>query len=251
MSDPLESPRLTVEHAKGHINEIETIVKSFFESKPYAVFTKPDPLYPGYQIEYVKIVKPLPARIPGLALDAVKNLRSALDQLGYAIAIADGKSGKHAHFPFGDTAADVETRRGHRSKHIRKEIFDVMAAFKPYPGGNNALWRLNKLSNVSKHEDFVHAVLFTSEITYDGNGIVLVTDAPSTGTEDEIPIGWIKDGAFRPYDKLKLAVSIRFNNIGNLSFKQPAITLLREFVRITDGIILGVEAEARRIGLFN
>ncbi len=85
MRDPLASPRLSIEHAKSHVDEIEILAKAFFESKPYAVFTEPDPLYATHNLQYARLVKALPLRIPGLALDAVKNIRSALDQLGYAV----------------------------------------------------------------------------------------------------------------------------------------------------------------------
>jgi len=38
----------------------------------------------------------MPVSLSGIAFDCINNLRAALDQAGYAIAIAAGKSGKKA-----------------------------------------------------------------------------------------------------------------------------------------------------------
>ncbi len=154
MAHPLDSVRLTIRHAKDHIAELDSLTKAFFDTHPYKMFVEPDSDYPGRHIRYAEINKAVPYRIPGLASDAAKTLRSALDHTGFAMARAVGKSGAHAHFPFGETSADVEACRKGRSKHIPKEIFDFMAACEPYSGGNDTLWRLNKIANANKYEGY-------------------------------------------------------------------------------------------------
>ena len=90
-------------------------------------------------VHKIKLVKPLPVALSGIVFDVVVNLRSALDQAGFAVAVAAGTNGRAAHFPFGKTLAEVRSRAKEGSKNIPKEIFDVMVSAKPYKGGNDLL----------------------------------------------------------------------------------------------------------------
>jgi hypothetical protein len=173
MTSSLQSPRITLSDAKDYIEEFKAAEAAFFETEPYQLMIEPDPLYPGRRLQYLRLAKPLPRRISVRAGDAAKTLRVALDHLGASVAWAIGKSGKKANFPFGDTAAELENRRTTNSKQLPKEIFDLMIAFKPYEGGNDALWWLNKLANDAKHENPIRAVLFASRLTYQCPGISL------------------------------------------------------------------------------
>src|SRR2546428_10680207 len=83
--------------------------------------------------------KPLPIALAGIAADAIYNLRAALDQAGYAVAVAAKTSGKNAHFPFGDTLEEVKSREQGGSKEIPKSIFDAMVALRPFETGNTFL----------------------------------------------------------------------------------------------------------------
>jgi hypothetical protein len=108
----------------------------------------------------------MPVRLPGIAFDIVSGLRSALDLAGYSAAIAGGKSEAsgtriRAGFPFRDFLSEIEGARTGESKDIPKEIFDVMVSFKPYKGGNDLLWALNKLTNTEKHRIVVPANVAT------------------------------------------------------------------------------------------
>jgi hypothetical protein len=246
--DPLASARGTVNHAKEHIDEIAALEQSFFDADPYEIVTEPDPnpAYPGYHIQYLRLAKPLPHRINGLASDAVKNLRAALDHLGFAVACASGKSGKKAHFPFADSRVDLETRRPDNTKHIPKEIFTLMVAFRPYQGGNETLWRLNKLANTNKHEVTVGSIFYADALTYKGPGFELRT-GPRGSAQDQIQIAWLPPGKTKAYDELKVSAAIRFNDVGALAFEEPAVRFLSESARIVERIIVRVEAEARRL----
>src|SRR5688572_6408967 len=136
MTDHLSDARYTLSHAKRRISEFEAEVKAFVDSQPYARVIETDPT--GSKIYKIKMTKPLPIALKGIALDIVVNLRAALDQAGFAIARAFKKgTGKHAHFPFGSNPGEVASRHKHQSKDLPKQIFDVMAAFMPYKGGND------------------------------------------------------------------------------------------------------------------
>ena len=246
--DPFASARFSVDHAKSHIIQVKALAKAFFDTKPYAVVTKADPLYPGYKLQNLQLTSPLPIQISAFASDAIKNLRASLDHVGYAVARASGKTGKNAHFPFGDTIAEVESRRTYRSKDIQTEIFDLMVAFKPYKGGNVTLWALNKLGNINKHESLVRAVLFAQTMIYESPDFRLET-GPRQSEDGEIPIAWIRPGASVPYQDLHIEASIRFNDIEGVDLPAPAIAVLDTFSNVVGNVIIAVEAKSRVIGI--
>src|SRR5260370_14306351 len=136
MSDPFASSRYSIEHAKRRITELEGEVVAFWNSNPYsnAVEQNADGTEDFHKI---KLVKPMPISLPGIAFDAINSLRSALDQSGYSVGIAAKTKGKNSHFPFGDSIAEVQSRIGSSSKDIPKDIFDLMVSFKPYKAGND------------------------------------------------------------------------------------------------------------------
>lgn len=254
MSNPFEICRLSVEHAKSHIDEIEVLTRAFVESNPYALVIEDDPLYPTHYLRFLRLTKPLPYRISGLAGDALVNLRNSLDHASYFVARAAGKDGKDAHFPFGADARDLDGKRGHRSKDIPKEMFDFMAALKPYRGGNDALWTLNKLAGLKKHEPLLRAELHVSMIEVSTASTVLMLDPMLNKMHNPLPngdypVGWQRKDAAQQQEKFDLTILVRFNEVG-LTLKKPAAVLLREFSRVVEGVLLGVEREARRLGIF-
>jgi hypothetical protein len=93
VGDPFEICRLSVEHAKAHIDEIDELSRRFVESQPYTLIVEDDPVYPTHSLRFLRLAKPLPYRISGLAGDALVNLRSALDHAGYFVAVAAGNKG--------------------------------------------------------------------------------------------------------------------------------------------------------------
>lgn len=246
--DPFGSARFSVEHAKTHIAQVNTFAKAFFDSKPYSLVTKPDPFYPGYKLQNLRLTQPLPKNISAFTSDAIKNLRASLDHLGFAVAVAAGKSGSNAHFPFGDTWAEVQSRRTHRSKHIPDEIFDLMVSFEPYKGSDISLWALNKIGNANKHESLVQVVLFAQQMTYESPDFRLTT-GPRQSENGDIPVAWLQPGQSATYQNLKVDASIRFNDIDGVKLERPAVALLHTFADRVTYVIDAVEAKSRLMGL--
>ena len=248
MSDLFASSRAVLDHAKGHIDRVDELMQSFIKSAPYELVVEPDPLYPGRGLQFLQLCKPIPLSIACFASDAVKNLRASLDHVGFAVATAVGSThSKNTYFPFGDTEAEARSRLNSASKDIPREIFDLMLAFKPYARGNEALYRLNKLANVNKHQSLVRAVLYATNLSFRGPGIGLDT-GPRESVDGKIQVAWIIPGV-QPYTELEVTVAVRFNDIGQLKFAQSVVDLLRECARVVERVILTVEAESRRIGL--
>lgn len=62
---------------------LDAELKKFFDSSPYRQVIQFDPNGPT-DIHKLKLTIELPDALPGIAFDAVSNLRAALDQAGYA-----------------------------------------------------------------------------------------------------------------------------------------------------------------------
>jgi hypothetical protein len=246
--DYFADPRYTIDHARGHVVEASNLAKAFFDTKPYKVVTRADPQNPGYRLQFLRFSEPLPLRISALASDAVKNFRSVLDHIGHLVAKASGNGGEAAYFPFGDNVTEANSRRNSSAKDIPKEVFDVMMAFKPYKGGNDPLWRLNKLANTNKHESLVRAVLLAETIEFEGGGVWLAT-GPRSGSDRLIPIAWIAPGDPDPTHSLKISAAIRFKEYKGISVEESAIGYLHHIGGVVQQILADVEAESKRLGL--
>lgn len=146
MTVSLESSRYCIERAKHHIRDFEWQVIEFYASKPYTKIIETDS-DTSEELHKIKLVKPMPIALPGIAFDVVNNLRPALDQACYAIN--PQKNG--SSFPFARNTKHFENSINGKTKHLPKEIVDLIRRFKPYKGGDNLLWALNELCNANKH----------------------------------------------------------------------------------------------------
>ena len=103
-----------------------------------------DALPPYFAVSVRKIVSPL---------------RSALDHAVNASKASLGSAKLNAAFPFGDTPAEFERDVIRKCRSVAPEIITVVRGFRPYKGGNNDLWALNKLRNVKEHRLLVAPAL--------------------------------------------------------------------------------------------
>lgn len=258
MSDPFHASKRGIARAKHHFSDLERQVVAFLkdEDDPYRGVTEIDP-NTGDEVHKFKLTRPLPAEWPDVIFDIVSSLRSALDRAGYTVAVAAGKSGKNAKFPFGDDVVQLENniKRG-GCKDLPDEILDLMRSFKPYKGGNDALWALNKLCNTNKHA-FITTII-TSGISYRSDGKLDFTKAggrrfmfasfPEWDREkNEVELFRCPPGTATEM-KFRISGYIGFGEIESLEGKHIGATL-DEFIRIVEGIVMAIEAEARRIGL--
>lgn len=252
MAGPLHDSRYSVEHAKRRTRELESEIKVFNKTNPCAQVMQRDPNTMEY-VYKIKLVNPLPAALSGIAFDVVTNLRSALDQAGFAVAVAAGKKGKDAHFPFGDTLAEVQSRAGRRSKDIPKEIFDVMVSAKPYKGGNDLLWALNKLCNTNKHEIIIPMGMASG-------GFVMASGTPMKGPLKISAPRW--DSAKNEMEYMRIGPTLEANincqfifyiAIGKIEIMegQTALIVLNATAGEVERVLMTIEGEARRIGVFS
>ena len=250
MSYFFQNSRDSIEHARYRMNEFEQGNKDFFDNRPYKVVIEQND--DGTEdFHKFKLVKPMPKRLPGIAFDSLNNLRSALDQAGFTCGTANNTNGKKSHFPFGDDATEVESRRTGQSKNLPKEIFDLMISFQPYKGGNNLLWALNQLCNSQKHEIIIPfatalSTVLIKEMNFE-HAIELILQPKWDRTKNEMVIAHLRHGTKFKIDN-QYQFFIAFAKDGVIDGK-PVLGVLSALIDLVDRIVAEIEAEARRINL--
>lgn len=149
MPNLFDSPKRTLERAKHHIADLERQIETLVhdDSRAYVIEKDADGVT---NIHKIRFTRWLPDDASSILFDIATNLRAVLDQTAYAAALASGKtSPKNTLFPFAATEDQINSRG--KSNDVPTEILSLFCTFKPYKGGNNTLWALNRLCNAKKH----------------------------------------------------------------------------------------------------
>lgn len=152
-ADRLIYAKQKLERARKHIDEFDQKAGDYFRSGVVDCFRKDVPGR-GYQI-IAKLKKAPPDDLPVIAGEAAVQMRSALDKLiGALVVLNDPKAGK-ASFPFGGDVDQEFPSNGHKKdlRNLTDEQRALVFAQKPYLGGDDLLWSINKLANIDKHND--------------------------------------------------------------------------------------------------
>lgn len=147
--------QVKIERAKKHIVDLESEIKTFFDSKPYEVGTKRDP-QTRKLIYYVVRVNTIPDCIATIAGDAIHNLRSVLDHIAQHLFLVGPNRpsgpGKHDSFIIRDSATEFKSALQGTIKDFRPDAVDVLRSIEPYQGGKgHELWILHHLDIIDKH----------------------------------------------------------------------------------------------------
>lgn len=149
--DRRHGPRLKIERADEHIRDLETAIKRFHETKPY-VHVREVNAETG-DLEYrIRFRAAPPGRFATITGDAVHNLRSAIDLLWCQLVEANGKTVVQSDlFVISDDRGKFEATFKGVKKRIPGPARSIITALKPYKGGHDGLWRLQKLDVIDKH----------------------------------------------------------------------------------------------------
>lgn len=250
--DIFHSAKLRVMNAKSHIHNLQAEIKFFFDTKPYTNVIEPDA--DGInQVHKIMFTQPIPDEFATLAADAVDNLRSVLDQAWYAIAIRTRaiQPRGEAYFPFADNAAKFDTMLRRGFNKFPQEIVGLVRAFQPYKGGNNLLWALNRICAANKHRMLAPTAFTVGNVIFPKG---FVFKGPGT-----FGISWDREKQELIYAKVGPRGDLQINSEMYFSFDiafdeveivkgQPAVTILRQLATIVERILMGLEAETRRLG---
>jgi hypothetical protein len=250
MSNPFESSRRKIARAKEHFLNLHREIEKFTLVKPYERVIEPHPDEPDHTIHKIKMTKELPSSIADTTADLVQNLRNALDNAAYAVAVASGKvEPKFTAFPFAGSIAQMANSLG-RSKDLPKEIQSLFCGFQPYLGGDDILWALNEICNGDKHKIVIPI----------GTGMVRVAGGIEvTGyfsmpephvwnrTKNEMELVTLGPNAKFKYN-FQFSFFVAFNDIQIVDGK-PILGVIDELCGKVERIVVCIEAESRRIGL--
>lgn len=163
MPNPIEPIKAKVTRAKQLIEDFQSALKVFHDTKPYKVGFKEDALA-GKRVYYLTHVTSLPFSVPSIAADALQNLRVSLDHVAYHLEVIgnNGMEPKHrVYFPIVKSATDYPSLRKKYLKYARQQAVDAVDAAEPYSGGKgHGLWQLNMLNKTDKHKLLVAAGSF-------------------------------------------------------------------------------------------
>lgn len=243
----LEGPKLKIERASAHIVDLRARVTDFLSASPLQLFTAPGP---GQAEECIKVraTAEVPGNIAIICGEIVYALRSALDQAACALAIQNGYSDvSGTYFPVAGSKEEYESK-GTRNKvtKLHQDAVTVIDSFKPYKGGNDLLWALNKLGNTDKHQMLIPmaAANLGTAMNLSGRSLGIVEHTfkvPKTwqpvGPEATIfiyPAGMQLDG------DLTVLTDISFRDIASIT-GQPIANVLEGCVALTEQIIQNLE----------
>ena len=194
----------------------------------------------------------MPKALPRIASDVAVSLRSALDQAGYAVAVATGckRAKPKSGFPFGDTEDQVESRRGGQSRDLPKDIFDVMCGFDPHKGGDGLLWALNAMANAKKHS-FVAPCAVASGVGYiehaSISGFISMGPTPWDRTKNEMTLCVIGPGG-KADGKLKVSTYIAIYDIEMVE-GLPVFDVLFAMRKKVVEVVNAIEAKTVELGI--
>lgn len=149
----LSGLQLKIARARAHQDELRTALASFFATAPYKLDTRRDP-DSRRLIYFLKQVSDPSPSLAVLAGEVLQALRSTLDHLAYRLVqIGTNNPGpfRHVYFPICDDAARYAAQKTAKTQGMCPGALAAIDACKPYRGGNDVLWRLDKLNNIDKH----------------------------------------------------------------------------------------------------
>jgi hypothetical protein len=253
MADPFRSAKRRIVRAQDHFHDLERQWEAFVEKNPYAKVVESN-ADGTREIHKIKLMRELPESLGDLVSDAADALRSALDLACYAVARAfKGGDPKCTHFPFADTVQGIEhTLTKGRSKDIPPDIAAFLRTLKPYKGGNDRLWALNRIRNTSQHKlitpvgllagdvgllviENVELPRFPPEWDSEKNEMVLFATLPGMSETDY------------KFD-VQIRLTIAFGEVEIIA-GEPVFEAFPWYIRTVEQIVAKIESESRRIGL--
>jgi len=252
MADLFYSARLTLARAEHHIKDFDTLVRDFVNDKPWLYFVD-NKSELGTDIYKIQFTRQLPEMLPCILFDAVNNLRSVLDQAGYASAIA-AKSPrlKAIKFPFSACKDEFANHVAGACKDLPTEIRSLFETFKAYKGGNDILWGLNEIANAKKHFALIPLCIGQGWATIytDGDGGQGYYTGPDIGwdaSRNEMVLMKSSPSQSKLSVSGHFTFSVAISGIEVLVGRQ-ATHVLNEMRGAVQDVLMRTEGECRRLG---
>jgi hypothetical protein len=255
--DPLIGPKLKLEWAKRHIDDLKRTVREFHESGPYELVHENDP-ETGENVYRLRVHKCVPVELSAILGDCVHNLRASLDQLVCALIIANHKTvPEKAGFPIANKKRKLKGFIDEKITGVSVKAERLIHALKPYKSGNPRLWKLHHLDIIDKHQGILpvgaaHAVTLVRHtmpgmfigpdgtLRLSGGGRPMKTDwgIPS-GAQIVSPLTDNAEIYRSPpglQEEVQASVQIAFDQ-SQITQGEPVIETLEEFARFIDKLL--------------
>lgn len=227
----LKEPRLKIARAKQHIADVERLCSVFYDSQPHRIFTEHDAQGPGYTIK-LRLEKPVPDEIALVVGDAIYQMRSSLDVLACCLATANrAKDTKGTYFPFAGSAAEFMLPATQRKiQKLSAAHRQIIHHWKPYQGGNNVLWILNRLANIDRHNRLVTVGGFGGDIKslrLTGGQYYIPASAAGRQSLDEDVVLVVGKSGNPPEGEVRVSLAVTFREI-ELIKGHPVVSVLNK-----------------------
>ncbi len=207
-----------------------------------------------HEIHKFKFTKEIPDVWEDLVFDALFNMRAVLDQSAYAAAACSGTTRpKRAAFAIGDDEDGFENGLKGWSGDVPEKIKTLFRGFKPYKGGNNTIWALNKVRN-SAHTSLITIGLganvsvkhFSFESFDNFDGLAPLWDS----TKNEIKFMRGKRGQPCNYDASPSFI-VGLNATEFIGGGQTAVGFLDAAFGEVKNVLIATESACRALGYFS
>lgn len=210
--DPLRGPKLKLERANRHIRDTESAVRDFILRNPYRMFSEVNN-ETGEKL--IKVALPREP-IPGEAECAAA---------------------------FGNDLQDFESTGTQRKvSRLSSAAKDLIAAQKPYRGGNDLLWSLHALDLMDKHRQLVPVQSTGSGIAFFGTAnkpMRLIANPRWSPIENDMTVA-IMPRDSQPQGNFKISFNIAFGDVEPVKGKQ-VVAVLNDLAGLVEGILLTFE----------
>jgi hypothetical protein len=159
----LYAPRLKLERACHHINDLNGRIDNLLAERPFKLMERFRRKV-GKITYRVKAEKTVPKEFSLIIGDAVHNMRTALDMTLFAMA---GNIAPKIHFPLAKEATGLKAaiKEGY-VKSAGKKVVEAICALEPYPGGKGTpLYTVHALDIKDKHRLLILAAQRATFVT--------------------------------------------------------------------------------------
>jgi hypothetical protein len=255
MLGQFDSSRRKLDRAKKHFLDLRGKVSAFIQSGPYHRVVEPHADKPDHEIHKIKPRGELSREFDDMGDDFgefAQNLRSALDNAGYAIVVPTGKpNAKNCGFPFAGSLDRMVSAIG-RYADLPREIQSLFWGFQPYFGGDDLLCAVNRACNTDKHCTVIPAfnLLVRERVSIRGTRLFeMPLEHPRDKTKNEMVLMTLGPGA--PDDvkyDFQFTVCVALDEIEAVK-GQPVLATTDAMGCKVESTLMAIEAESRRLGI--
>ena len=251
MSDqPFDSPLLLIGAAEKDINEVKAFCESFTKSCEYAVIKHFDAKTKETVIR-LRLKDAIPGTLRVQVSRVINDLRHALDQ-----AVCDGSvmlgaaSATDTYFPFGSDATNFPSMVKKNCRKVRQDLLDFIVQFKPYYGGDDILWALNRMTGRNKHQRLLGVTPESKGLILRAEGLNIKGPMSFTphnwnDTRNQLEFARIGEGG---HLEMQLDIPLQIViGTADVVGGQPLHAVLDQFLSKAKGIVFGIKAETARL----